>query len=155
MRNHLPTTIGLNFFLHFFTTLPHITTYHHFRCKSDSPGVVFVREFADSEKKEVLVHRPDIRADKDALPPQITPSGLSLDRQWYLYQQILQFCDEEFQDITCPEPEMQKRSRTQDEDESPLAKRSKRLCSYCRMADHTKTKEGVVTCPKLLQESAK
>lgn len=92
--------------------------------------------------------------DKDALPPQITP-GLSLYRQWYLYQQIRQFCDEEFQDTTCPEPERQKRSHTQDEDESRLVKRSKRRCSYCRMADHTKTKKGVVTCPKLLQESAK
>ena len=39
------------FLSHFFTTLPHITTYYHFRCKFNSPGVVFVHEFADSEEK--------------------------------------------------------------------------------------------------------
>lgn len=46
---------------------------------------------------------------------------------------------------------MQQCTSTLDEDESPLAKRSKHLCSYCRMPGHTKTKKGVVTCPKLLK----
>ena len=144
-----------DFLSDFFTTIPHITTYYHFRCKSDHPGVVFVREFADSEEKEVSILKPSVRVDRDALPSQMTPPGLSLDRQWYLYEQIRQFCDEEFQDVTCPEPRMQKHSRTQDEDESPPVKRSKRLCSYCRMPGHTKTKKGVVTCPKLLKETGK
>ena len=144
-----------DFLSDFFTTIPHITTYYHFRCKSDRPGVVFVCEFADSEEKEVSILKPSVKVDRDALPSQMTPPDLSLDRQWYLYEQIRQFCDEEFQDVTCPEPRMQKHSRTQDEDESPPAKRSKHLCSYCRMPGHTKTKKGVVTCPKLLKETGK
>ena len=144
-----------DFLSNFFTTIPHITSYYHFRCKSDCSGVVFVREFADSEEKEVPVLKHNITVDREALPSQITPPGLSLDRQWYLYEQIRKFCDEEFQDVTCPEPRVQKRSRTQDEDESPPAKQSKRLCSYCRMAGHTKTKKSVITCPKLLQETPK
>ena len=53
--------------------------------------------------------------------------------------------------VTCPKPTVQKRSHNHDDDEGPPPKR---LCSYCRMAGHTKTKKGVVTCPKLLQESA-
>ena len=138
----------------FFTTIPHITSYYHFRCTSDRPGVVFVREFADSEEKEVTILKPGVRVDEEALPSQITPPGLSTDRRRYLYEYVRPFCDEEFQDVTCPKPGAQKHSRTED-DENPPTKRSKRLCSYCRSAGHTKTKKGVVTCPKLLQETAK
>ena len=142
-----------DFLSDFFTTIPHITSYYHFRCKSEHPGIVFVREFADSEEKEVTVLKHNV--DKDALPSQMMPSGLSLDRQWYLYEQIRQFCDEEYRDVTCPHPRAQKHSHTQDEDESPPTKRSKRLCSHCRMPGHTKTKKGVITCPKLIQETTK
>lgn len=140
-----------DFLSDFFTTIPHITAYYPFQCKFDYPSFVFAREFADSEEKKVPVLKPNTRMDRDALPAQISPPGLSLDRQWYLYEQIRQFCDEEFQNVTCPESRVQKRSCTQNKDESPPAKCSKYLCSYCRMAGQTKMKKGVVTCPKLLQ----
>ena len=58
-----------DFLSDFFTTIPHITSYYHFRCKSEHPGVVFVREFADSEVT-VLKHN----VDKNALPLQMMPS---------------------------------------------------------------------------------
>ena len=31
--------------------------------------------------------------------------------------------------------------------------KSKRLCSYCRLPGHAKTKKGVLTCPKLIVDS--
>ena len=48
-------------------------------------------------RREVSILKPSVRVDRDALPSQMTPPGVSLDRQWYLYEQIRQFCDEEFQ----------------------------------------------------------
>ena len=43
------------FFAKLFTPVPLLTSYHHFRCAREQPGVVFVREFADSEEKKVVV----------------------------------------------------------------------------------------------------
>lgn len=41
----------------------------------------------------------------DALPDEIKPSGLTLERQWYLYDKIRQFCSCNLAaDLTCPKP---------------------------------------------------
>ena len=116
------------FLSHFFTTIPHLTTYYHFRCKASHSGVVFVREFADSEEKEVSILKRNIIVDKDDFPCKITPPGLSLDRQWYLFEHIRQFCEEEYRDVTCPKPTVQKRSHDHDDDEGPPPKR--RWCPF-------------------------
>ena len=76
------------FLSHFFTTIPHLTTYYHFHCKASHSGVVFVREFADSEEKEVSILKRNIIVDRDDFPCKITPPGLSLDQQWYLFEHI-------------------------------------------------------------------
>lgn len=39
--------------------------------------------------------------------PVITPPGLSIDRQWYLFNKIREFVKEECKDITCPQPQTQ------------------------------------------------
>ena len=40
----------------------------------------------------------------DQLPPVIPPSGLSLQRHWYLYKKIREFCPDHLKDTTCPQP---------------------------------------------------
>ena len=140
----------------FFTHVPLITSYHHFRCTQDHRGALFVREFANTEEKVVIL-KANATVDKTALPAIMIPSGLSEERQQYLYEQIRPFYDEEYRDVTCPEPRALKRPRSQEQSadtQGPSVKRSKRLCSYCRMSGHTKTKKGQITCPKLLQEGS-
>ena len=46
------------------------------------------------------------------LPQIVEPPGLSADRQWYLYEKIRPFCDEDFKDITCPLPLVPRPNRT-------------------------------------------
>lgn len=69
----------------------------------------------DNQEKEVPVLKPNADLDKDVFPSQTTPVGLSLDRQWYLYEQIQQFCDK-MQLAQSPETLC-----TQDEDKSQPA----------------------------------
>lgn len=137
-------------FLHaHFSILPNITTYHHFRFSSSSPGVVFVREFANSTEKPISILKPGHKLSKNALPSTLQPTGLSLEREKYLYEQIRPFCQEEYRDLTCPLPSGYP-SEDQCEHEGDGAPKAKRLCSYCRLPGHTKTKAKKITCPKLL-----
>ena len=55
--------IGQSFCLISLHTIPHLTTYYHFHCKASHSGVVFVREFADSEEKEVSLTKRNIIVD--------------------------------------------------------------------------------------------
>ena len=76
------------FFAKLFTPVPLLTSYYHFRCAREQPGVVFVREFADSEEKKVVVIKPGIAIDKTARPSTMTPPGLSQERMQYLIEHI-------------------------------------------------------------------
>ena len=38
------------------------------------------------------------------MPPLVIPPGLPLERQWYLYNKIREFCPDEAKDIACPLP---------------------------------------------------
>ncbi|KAI0224643.1 hypothetical protein LSAT2_024365, partial [Lamellibrachia satsuma] len=37
-------------------------------------------------------------------PAVLLPAGLESKRQWYLHRNILQFCQEDTQDVKCPRP---------------------------------------------------
>lgn len=140
----------------FFTNIPLITSYHHFRCNSTNPGVVLVSEYADSMEKEIDINKDITSIDEEALPPVLNPSGLSEERLKYLFDQIRPYCDEQYRDVTCPAPSRKRCSAQKEQnDDASSAKRSKRLCSYCRQPGHTKTRKGQVTCPKLLLETGK
>lgn len=49
-----------DFLASFCQTIPHITSYHHFRVDKDHPGIIFVREFADSKETRVTLGLPSI-----------------------------------------------------------------------------------------------
>lgn len=66
-------------------------------------GVVVVKEFHNSsQSKEITILK-----SFDSLTglPELKPApGLSTERQWYLYDEIREFCNPEFKDVVCPEP---------------------------------------------------
>ena len=108
---------------------------------SEFLGVVFVREFANSKEEIKTILKPGHTIPKDTLPSTLSPTGLSPERERYLYEQIRPFCQLEYRDLTCPVPSGYQNVVVQ----------HKRLCSHCRLPGHTKTKKGKVTCPELLQ----
>ena len=93
-----------DFFATRFTKIPGIKILHHFRFDSSEPGVVYVMTQSDSiEVKKELLKNP-WSPDASELLSTISPKGLSVDRQWYLYDSIREFCPAEDRDLTCPEP---------------------------------------------------
>ena len=91
-----------------FAHVPNITSYYHFRFTHDHPGTVYLCEFANTQEKQVVLIKTNATIDKTALPSTLTPSGLSEERQQYLYEHIRPFCDEKYHDETCPQPSSQK-----------------------------------------------
>ena len=89
-----------------FKKLTGIKKYHHFRFDKSSPRVVYLRVNSDSpEEKRCLLKDPSWKPDPSDLPPVITPTGLSLDRQQYLFDKIWVFCREDTKDLVCPQPQ--------------------------------------------------
>ena len=65
--------------------LKHIKQFHHFSMSSSAPGSVEVRKESDSESEQFsLVMDSSWVPSQQQLPPVVPPSGLSLERQWYL-----------------------------------------------------------------------
>ena len=85
--------------------LKSITKYHHFQFSAGHPGSVFVKASSDDTEKEInLLSDKSWRPSQHNLPPVIDPPGLSLERQWYLYNKIREFCSEDTRDMMCPQP---------------------------------------------------
>lgn len=97
-----------NWLLKYFKKLPKITKYHHFYINSKQPGVVIVKETIDGpEEKFMLLKNKFPYSDKrrPQLPERIKPSGLSLERSWYLYNEIRDHIPSiEEKNKTCPLP---------------------------------------------------
>ena len=82
-----------------------IQTASHKCISADCPGVVFVKNASDDlkEHKINLLKSTTWRPTPTNLPERIIPMGLSLERQWYLYQKIHDFCPDNVQDTICPQ----------------------------------------------------
>ena len=127
----------------YFRRLPNIKGYQHFRIERATPGVVFARHAANGE--EVAVNLL-IGPHPDTLSPElITPLGLSIERQTYLYQKIREFCREDVRDevCPCPAPLLPPPPDTQPSPQRLPQKRT-RKCGSCGEEGHTKW-----TCPHL------
>ena len=93
------------YFSQFCTKVKGIKKLHHLRFSSSSPGFIFVKERAgDTEVKRSILKDANWKPQADQLPPVLPPSGLSLQRQWYLYEKIREFCPDHLKDTTCPRP---------------------------------------------------
>ena len=75
----------------------------HFRFSADSPGYVHMKNSGDAITEQNIKLVKDIpwSPDMSSLP---IPDGLSVKRQWYLYNKVREFCAEEFQDLVYPLP---------------------------------------------------
>lgn len=148
----VPTYDWQSYLSSFFSKLKGIKKLHHLRFHADSPGIVYVKEAADSPEVSI-----SLLLDKDSVPlfdrpPNcLEPVGLSLQRQWYLYNKIREFCPDSFKNKTCPLP-----NRRIDEEDSPLhspvtvetteetttQRKKPRLCGVCHQSGH-----NARTCP--------
>ena len=64
-----------------------------------------MKEFSDSaETSFTMLSDEGWTPSHQELPSLIKPTGLPLTRQWYLYNQIREYCRDGTQDITCPKP---------------------------------------------------
>ncbi|EDN68038.1 conserved hypothetical protein [Beggiatoa sp. PS] len=98
--------------LKFFKKLPDITSYRHFKIEKSKPGVVSIKRAIDGEETEIALVKRTIPFGKNKSfrrPSKITPKGLSLTRQWYLYEQIrMHIPNEPDKEMTCPKPKKTK-----------------------------------------------
>ena len=148
----VPTYDWTTFFAPHLKKLIGIKKYHHFRFTSSEPGVVYVKEHADTAEVRMDLNKSSTPwvPDKNELPSVVSPKGLSAERQWYLYEHIRPFCPDSDKDITCPLPTCPNPTSTRgtpardatpapDPDTvEPQAKR-KRLCGTCRICDSSST----------------
>ena len=82
-----------------------ISQLHHFRFTATHPGTVFVKASSDGVERSIqLLKDPSWKPTATNLPPVIIPNGLSLERQWYLFEKIREFCADEAKDLVCPKP---------------------------------------------------
>jgi len=90
----------VQFLPQFFRRLPNILSYHQIVLTAD--GVAQCRKLlGDSATTQFLLKKPP---PADLLPAVIPSKGIDLHRQWYLYEQIREFCKTGTQDLVCPKP---------------------------------------------------
>jgi hypothetical protein len=97
----------------YFETLNGITSYHHFVIEKKYPSSILVKKQKDSEEFRIDITRKKFPFSKShqpkRLPKRLYPEGLSLKRQWYLFEKIRchipSECDK---DKTCPKPKQPK-----------------------------------------------
>ena len=86
------------------TALKGITQMHHFWFSRDFPGKVKVRNSTTDSWRTINLLKDTSWRPSD-FPEQLVPHGLTLERQWYLFDKIREFCPEQCQDLVCPKPD--------------------------------------------------
>lgn len=144
----VPTYNWTDFFATRFKKIPGIKKLHHFRFPSTECGVVYTKLQSDGKETKVkLLKDPSAEVDVNELPSVVQPKGLSTERQWYLHDQIREFCPENDRDVTCPLPSVPRpvsRQNTPEPPQSPEVPQPKRrrVCGSCREVGHNSR-----TCP--------
>ena len=100
----VPTYDWQTFLGEYCNKVPGIKKLHHLHFSSATPGCIFVKERLRSSEEKKIVKNRDWRPTKDDMSPVLTPSGLSLQRQWYQYDKMREFCPVTMKDATCPKP---------------------------------------------------
>ena len=133
----VPTYNWSNYLGEHLLKIPLITRQHHFQFLST--GEVIIREYSESpETKLNLLKDSTWRPASTTLPPILLPSGLSSERQAYLYEKIREFCSAETRDLVCPHPiNIHQSSPHPTPPNSPPPKRH-RICGYCGHHGHNK-----------------
>ena len=89
----------------------------HFPFSSESPGYFYIKNTTDANSEQKIKLLKDIswQLQKSSLPNEIIPDGLSVKRQWYLYEKVWEYCPEEHRDSVCPLPHKRQAPSTDDE----------------------------------------
>ena len=130
---------------HLFRPIPNITTYHNFRVNSSQPGTVFLRTYSDSDMTQCAILKAGLSSVSTGMPEKTVIPGMSLERKWYLYEQIRQHCKSTLAaDITCPKPSIPKQKSTTattvthtTNADVPSGSGRKRKCTQCHLSGHT------------------
>jgi hypothetical protein len=94
----------------YFEKLPKIRKYHHFLFSANNLGIVKVKEFVDDSWIEINLWKDksrimeNIKEIRELVFPVLTPKPLPKERQDYLDKNFPSLVKKEFQDITCPQP---------------------------------------------------
>jgi hypothetical protein len=100
----VPSRDWAGFLSSHFHRLDGIKQYHHFRFKRDHPGVVFLKKTAMAEEEQRVLLRGVWLPSCVDKPPPVAPTGLSLERQRYLFDKIREYYREDVGDLVCPDP---------------------------------------------------
>ena len=102
------------------TALKGIKKLSHLRFTTDSPEYVFVKNCSDDSTERKIKLAKDIswKPHKSSLLEVVVPDGLSLTRQWYLYDKICEFCPPDCKDLVCPLPRKRSSLATSDDESS-------------------------------------
>ena len=101
-----------------------IKSYQHFTVTSNQKGYVMMKHSADGEVTKFNMLKDNRAPHQNELPAVVPPPGLSLKRQWYLFDSIRQFCTPTTKDIVCPQPASAR--PTENEEITPPASPSRR-----------------------------
>ncbi len=116
-----------------FRKMPGMKSYHHFTFTAANPGEVTLKLFSDSDSSQYrLLRDTEWVPSPSELPEVIPPAELSPKRQWYLHNQIREFCRAGTEDLVCPLPAVplpSNESEESDDEEVPPPKRPKATSS--------------------------
>ena len=76
----VPSYDWFSFLAPHFKRINGIKKYHHFRFTSNNPGVVFMKEYSDSEEESLELLKDNWRPNFSQLPARLEPKGLSVER---------------------------------------------------------------------------
>jgi hypothetical protein len=91
----------------YFKVIPNITSYHHFRMNSIDNGYVYLKKDIDTQEEKINIIKVshDFNTRREYPSDVLRPSGLTAERQWYLYEQIRQHIPNEVdKNDTAPKP---------------------------------------------------
>ena len=87
------------------TALKGISKMHHFKFTACKSSMVFVKDSTTGAECLInLLKDTSWRPSADQLPLTVVSNGLSIERQWYLYDKIREFCPDNKKDAVYPKP---------------------------------------------------
>ena len=120
-----------------------IKKYHHFIFDSSNPGVVTMKVHSDSAEERFQLQKQPWSPDLSELPNIVVPKPLSTERQWYLFDQIRQFCSESAKNITCPLPSV---PRPGSRSGTPISSHSQEPASATSLPSEEPPRKNVRLC---------
>ncbi len=97
------------FLLNYFNTVPQIKKQHHFILSQDKIGYVEIKTAVNEGSQLINLTRRGHGVTHLPFPKEITPKGITPERQWYLYEEVRQHIqDLSKQDLYCSLPSVSK-----------------------------------------------